>query len=418
MKVVQINCLAETGSTGRIVRQLAEALTQNGDACGIAYSSGTSSWPDSFRYTNEPERKVHALLSRVTGEQARFSRAGTRRLLCWLAAEKPDAVHLHNLHDNNICLPALLHWLAQNDVPTVLTLHDCWYFTGRCTHYAPAGCAQWRTACRRCPAGADTLKSWWFDRAAPMFAEKKRDLSAIPRLAAVGVSQWITDEARMGFLGQCAEVRRIYNWVDETVFRPARTPAEAAADRAALPAALRDKHVYLCAAARWSEAKGLALLEPLARCLAPDEALAVAGLLPEGVRLPPNAAALGLVQDDAQLARLYRAADVFCGLSLWETFGLVTAEALACGTPAVVRASTANPELIGPGCGEVVEAEAPPAAFYAAVRRVRAAGKAALGPQCTAFAQTHFNKETNTAAYVALYHALAEGREQHAQTFL
>ena len=57
-----------------------------------------------------------------------------------------------------------------------------------------------------------------------------------------------------------------------------------------------------------------------------------------------------------ELIKFYSAADVFYNPSLEETFGLVTAEAMACGTPAVVMNSTACPELIiNEECGIVLD---------------------------------------------------------------
>ena len=46
---------------------------------------------------------------------------------------------------------------------------------------------------------------------------------------------------------------------------------------------------------------------------------------------------------------------MFVHLSKEETFGKVIAEALACGTPAVVYNSTAMPEIVDDATGRVVE---------------------------------------------------------------
>ncbi|MFE0645100.1 glycosyltransferase [Streptomyces sp. NPDC058877] len=78
---------------------------------------------------------------------------------------------------------------------------------------------------------------------------------------------------------------------------------------------------------------------------------------------------LGHVADPEALADLQAAADVCLAPGPAETFGLSALEALACGTPAVVSASSALPEVIGTaGAGAVDE----PAAFAAAVRGILA----------------------------------------------
>jgi glycosyltransferase involved in cell wall biosynthesis len=51
---------------------------------------------------------------------------------------------------------------------------------------------------------------------------------------------------------------------------------------------------------------------------------------------------------------MYSAADAYVHLSTADTFGKVIAEAMACGTPAIVYNVTACPELIGEGCGAAV----------------------------------------------------------------
>jgi len=56
-----------------------------------------------------------------------------------------------------------------------------------------------------------------------------------------------------------------------------------------------------------------------------------------------------------ELARIYSAADIFLNASVEETFGLVSLEALACGTPVITNKNSANPELINSKCGMIVE---------------------------------------------------------------
>ncbi|MCX4833883.1 glycosyltransferase [Streptomyces sp. NBC_01016] len=76
---------------------------------------------------------------------------------------------------------------------------------------------------------------------------------------------------------------------------------------------------------------------------------------------------LGHVADPVALAALQATADVCLAPGPAETFGLAALEALACGTPVVVSASSALPEVIG-GAGVVAEDNG--AAFAAAVRDV------------------------------------------------
>ena len=62
---------------------------------------------------------------------------------------------------------------------------------------------------------------------------------------------------------------------------------------------------------------------------------------------------LGFVSSRAELACLYRAADVALAPGPVETFGLAALEAMACGTPAVVNWRSALPEIVGADAGRV-----------------------------------------------------------------
>ena len=66
----------------------------------------------------------------------------SRRVLD-LVPQRPQILHCHNLHGGFFDLRALVHLSRQ--VPTVLTLHDEWAFTGHCAHSLQ--CVRWRRGC-------------------------------------------------------------------------------------------------------------------------------------------------------------------------------------------------------------------------------------------------------------------------------
>jgi glycosyltransferase involved in cell wall biosynthesis/SAM-dependent methyltransferase len=104
--------------------------------------------------------------------------------------------------------------------------------------------------------------------------------------------------------------------------------------------------------------------------------------------------------DDAALPRCYRAADVFVlPTQALEGFGLVTVEALACGTPVLGTAVGATPEILGPLGKSLVFSGTTPAAMAEDLERFLEdvardpAGAAALGHACRAHAETHYGWE-------------------------
>ncbi|MGW9036017.1 glycosyltransferase, partial [Streptomyces sp. NPDC055721] len=111
---------------------------------------------------------------------------------------------------------------------------------------------------------------------------------------------------------------------------------------------------------------------------------------------------LGHVADREALADLQAAADVCLAPGPAETFGLSALEALACGTPVVVSASSALPEVVG-AAGAV--AADTPEAFAEAVRGVLAVPEAVRRAGARARAEG-FTWDRSVAAFLQAHDAL------------
>ena len=402
MKIVQINAVCGTGSTGRICRELNDSLLQQDHEGIILYGNGRSSYPYAQKVAVKLGVKGHGLLSRLLGKNAAYSPFATRKIINTLDKFQPDVVHLHNLHGNYVSLKPLLRFLAKKDIPTVITLHDCWFFTGKCTHYTAVGCDKWQTGCRGCPKLKADIPSYLFDRTGEMWTEKRDLFAAIPRLGVVGVSDWITEEAKKSFLNSAKHIRRIYNWIDLDVFYPRAQTARA--DFGIDP----DKFAVLCIGAGWAEnaAKTKDLLA-LAQKLGENYQIILAGAVHFSGKLSANIKCVGYISDTDTLAKLYSACDVYVHLSREDTFGKVIAEAMACGTPAVVYDATACPEIIGVNCGYAVEAGNVDS-VCGAVETVRRKGKAYFSRNCVQTVRERFSKRVLIEDTLALYQDLCE----------
>src|SRR5262252_4949393 len=95
-------------------------------------------------------------------------------------------------------------------------------------------------------------------------------------------------------------------------------------------------------------------------------------------RLCPNAVFFG-VKDDAELARIYAAADVFVFPGRTDTCGLAMLEALACGTPVAGFPAAATRDVVG---------DAPVAVLGEDLRAACLDALALSRPACRAFAET------------------------------
>jgi glycosyltransferase involved in cell wall biosynthesis len=94
---------------------------------------------------------------------------------------------------------------------------------------------------------------------------------------------------------------------------------------------------------------------------------------------------------EADLRDLYRAADLFVLPTVaYEGFGMVTAEALASGTPVVGTPVGATPELLAPLSTLLVAADSDPASISAAIRRTLALVDEDFRSRCRAFALERF----------------------------
>jgi glycosyltransferase involved in cell wall biosynthesis len=116
----------------------------------------------------------------------------------------------------------------------------------------------------------------------------------------------------------------------------------------------------ICYAGHCSVRKGTpVLLEAWRAAALPDAELQLVGPwhLSEQKRqeLPASVRFAGPLSSDALRTR-YRAADAFVFPSLFEGFGLVILEALACGVPVVATDATAGPDVLDDTCGRVIEA--------------------------------------------------------------
>ena len=68
MKILQINCVYAIGSTGKIVEDISNFCTSNGDEVLILYGrQGKNIVHNVIKVSSEFEAKIHAVLSRMTG---------------------------------------------------------------------------------------------------------------------------------------------------------------------------------------------------------------------------------------------------------------------------------------------------------------------------------------------------------------
>lgn len=392
MKVLYINAVCGTGSTGRIVTDLAAQLHRQGDTARVFFGVGQArNIPegDAVKINTPLGYYTHNALSRLTDHTGLYSIAQTRRLIREIEAFDPDIVHIHNLHGYYVNYELLLDYLAKTGKPIVMTLHDCWTFTGHCTHFDRIGCTQWQTRCEACPQLRRYPVCYTLGDTARNFDRKKAAFTAPENLHIVTPSRWLAGLAKSSFLGK-HPIHVIPNGIDTAVFHPT-----AGAD---LP---RGKPIVLAVANVWEENKGLSDMMALAGLLGDGYQVVLAGMTPKQKQaLPPNITGICRTENPRQLAKVYSAADVFVNPTYEETFSMVNLEAQACGTPVLCYASGGAPETILPGMGRTVP--------RGDVHALAAAIQEGL-PVPDSIPWETLDRSHTYRAYLALYRTLAGG---------
>lgn len=401
MKVVQINAVYGVMSTGRNVKEIYDFLLMHGHDCIVFYGELKGNYGDNVKFMGSDfSHKMHAIESRITGNAGHGSTQATRKVLKSLDEYKPDVVHLNNLHGNFINIKLLLQYLANKDIATVVHLHDCFFFTGGCMHYTTNKCYKWHSECKDCRF----LKRWKnfiiSNPAKRNLEDKIRLFSAIPRLAVCGVSKWITSQAQQSPAFKHAKIiTNVYNWIDLEVFKPQTDETNIATKQ---ELGIKNKQMLLGVASGWSREKGLDDFIKLAEKIADNQVIVLVGKMPPGIKLPNNILHLDATDNLSGLSKLYSAADIFVHLSKEETFGKVIAEALACGTPAIVYDSTAMPEIVDKKTGIVISQ----GDITSIAHNISYLSSKNLQTECRLRAEKYFGKTNNCSRILEIYNQL------------
>ena len=163
MKVLQINCVHNVGSTGKIVYEIHKALQSRDMETIICYGRGKKVREESvYKVCSELYAKFNNLMSRFTGLMYGGCYFSTRKLIGIIKKEKPDVVHLHCLNGYFVNIYRLITWLKECNVKTVLTLHAEFMHTANCAH--AFDCEKWKSGCGKCPRYKKETKSLFLDR--------------------------------------------------------------------------------------------------------------------------------------------------------------------------------------------------------------------------------------------------------------
>lgn len=339
MKVLLLNTYLH-GGAGIACRRLQAALLESGESASLLTRDALhANWPF------YAERLSFLPFERDKSVRFSFSLANFgKNLAQHPMVQQVDILHLHWINQGFLSLENIRQ-LGALGKPLVWTLHDMWAFTGGC-HYSGT-CVNFQQSCGNCPylrrPGKEDLSYRIWRRKQSLFPDN---------IQFVTCSEWLAEVARSSSLLSRYPVCAIPNPIDTQVYQPA--PESIRAEFRAKLGIAKDANVLLFVAMKVTDTrKGFSFLLDALQQLQQDqpglpvELLVLGRSTPEALAaLPYPVHALGLVQDELQLAQMYNAADLFVIPSLEDNLPNTVMEALACGTPVAGFHTGGIPEMV------------------------------------------------------------------------
>lgn len=349
MKLLLINSVCGTGSTGRICADIAKAYENNGYEVKIGYGRSEYVPEDCKKYAvrigSATDVYGHVIGTRLTDKHGLYSTGATKVFLEWAETFDPDILWLHNIHGYYINYELLFEWIKKRPQMTVKwTLHDCWPFTGHCAFFSYAKCEKWlinddprfgevtKGGCGSCPQRMSYPKAVLKDNSSENFIRKKRAFTEVQNLSIITPSVWLKNLVKQSFLNEYS-VQVVYNHIDETVFK--QTPS----DFRIRYGIKKNDYMMLGVANVWEPRKGLGDFIELQKRLRENGSnfkIVLVGLNDKQLKeLPDGILGLKRTNNAKELAEIYTAADVVINPTYEDNYPSVILESEACGTPVI-----------------------------------------------------------------------------------
>lgn len=358
MRIVQINTVCGTGSTGKIVADLYSIAEKAGYTPFIAYGRGCApSEIRSFKIGNPFDFGSHVLVNFIRGKNGFASKAVTKGFLKWIDTINPDILHLHNLHGFYLHVGILFEYIKSHNIRVVWTLHDCWPMTGQCAYFDYAHCDKWKTSCHHCPVyRSDYPYSLFCDNSRQNYILKRNAFTGVKEMTIVTPSYWLADIVKKSFMNEYP-VRVISNGINLELFSPSDKPEPTNIISSLCNTTTK---IVLGVANVWSKRKGLDYFLQLINMLNEEYHIVLIGLSKKQqaeihAKYGNRVTVITKTSNQKELATWYQRAYVYVNPTLEDNFPTTNLEALACGTPVITFNTGGSPECITDSCGIVVE---------------------------------------------------------------
>lgn len=401
-KLLQINTVVNSGSTGRIAEELGKIAIEKGWKSYIAY--GRNKRPSQskiIRVGNTFTIALHVFVTRIFDRHGLASYWSTKSLIKKIKYIKPSIIHLSNLHGYYINIDQLFNYLSKTDIPIVWTLYDCWALTGHCSYFDYANCDKWKTQCFNCPQKNNYPRSYVIDRSKKNYLLKKELFNKVKNLTILTNSNWLANIVKQSFLNKYP-INVINSGIDLRVFNPKAITAPK------FKSLLKDKFKILGVANKWEPRKGLPDFISLSKIIDKDTIIILVGISGNQIKnLTNNIITIPKTENTDELAQLYTLADVFLNPTWEDNFPTTNLEALACGTPVITFNTGGSPEALDEKTGIVVE-KGDIVELNNAVKEIQSRGKDFYSETCIARAKKYYDKNDRYPDYIQLYNSLLD----------
>lgn len=352
MKILLLNISGRFGSTGKIVNDLRESLLMKGHEVIVVYGHVDIVEDEGFIQIGKPlEAKIFSQFVKLGRPMYKGNPFAFRRLKKVIDYFGPDIVHVHCINGLFCNIYRLFEYLAFNSIKTVITHHAEFFYTGSCGH--SFDCLKYSSSqCLDCEKKikstgnlfwADPNRAWW-----RMY--EIIQLFNYNNLIFTSVSPWVEKKALLSPIVNKYRHYVVMNGIHTDIFfryNSYDSFIELVNKRLDLRAnAKKVLHVtHEFSANDTDHIKGGGYVTLLAKCLPQLEFIVVASVLIDTTNLPSNLHIWGTAESSSELSQLYGASDISIIASKRETFSMIVAESLCCGTP-IAGFKAGGPETI------------------------------------------------------------------------
>jgi putative colanic acid biosynthesis glycosyltransferase len=396
MKILQINTIVNSGSTGRIAEDIGKVLISNGHQSYIAYGrNDRPSASNLIKIGNDLEVYAHGIKSGIFDLHGFGSKIATDKLIKKIDLLQPDAIGLHNLHGYYINVTLLFNYLKHNNIPVLWTLFDCWSFTGHCSYFDDIGCEKYKSHCNKCPKKKKYPSSYLFDNSSENFKIKKALFTSLDRMELVVNSKWLETIVCSSFLAN-HPLHNVPSGIDLETFVPCSSQLRE-------KFLLNDKKVVLGCASPWSNRKGLQDFIEVRKLLPDGYSIVLIGLNRKQINeLPQGIIGIQRTEDVHELAKWYSLAEVFVNPTYQDNFPTVNLEALACGTPVITYETGGSAESIDLKTGITIS-KGDLLKLADSIQIICSKDKSTYILNCRERAEHYFDKNKSYLEYLNLY---------------